>query len=272
MAPVDMALMESGSDNQSEQQSSSRMSRMVAVLVVSGLIGSAFLLGRGSVTASVSQSVELLGVCSRLANSPTNAVGNPLLGKTPTTAADLNSVLDQARATAGLDNFQLCEDAKACNIAGVNVAADPMCQPCATICPNNAVPAVGTPPLHERFLAALTNSPGDVKSVCDQLKNCCADQAGKDAIDAFPRCKGLSPCQGGLKPVCIASSNAPDLGEQFSCMTAGKPEIQMMSICAEFKAACTNPADQAWLNGRPRCNAKIPRHDGSLDDIHENYR
>jgi len=269
MAPVDMALMESGSDNQSEQQSSSRMSRMVAVLVVSGLIGSAFLLGRGSVTASVSQSVELLtGSCARMTNYPTDGAGNRI-ATTPPTQAQLTAILNQALANGG-DNWQVCEDAKACNI--MNVMTLPVCQTCATICPNNAVPAPGTPPLHERFLAALTNSPGDVKSVCDQLKNCCADQAGKDAIDAFPRCKGLSPCQGGLKPVCIASSNAPDLGEQFSCMTAGKPETQMMSICDQFKRECKNPADQAWLNGRPRCNAKIPRHDGSLDDIQVNYR
>jgi len=181
--------------------------------------------------------------------------------------------MDWAAANT-VDNWQLCQDAKACNLiptAGA-VMTQQVCQTCQTICPGNAAPAAGTATLHDRFLAALADSPGDVKSVCDRLINCCADQVGKDAIDAFPRCKGLSPCQGGLKPVCIASSNAPDLGEQFSCMTAGKPETQMMSICAEFKAACTNPADQAWLNGRPRCNAKIPRHDGSLDDIHENYR
>jgi len=269
MAPVDMALMESGSDNQSEQQSSSRMSRMVAVLVVSGLIGSAFLLGRGSVTASVSQSVELaVGNCANLATAPTNAA-SVTLARAPANQAELTTILTEAARRNG-DNWQTCQDAKACNF--MNVMTLPVCQTCATICPNNAVPVAGEPPLHERFLAALADSPGDVKSVCDQLKNCCSPQAGKDTIDAFPRCKGLSPCQGGLKPVCIPSSNAPDLGEQFSCMTAGKPETQMMSICAEFKAACTNPADQAWLNGRPRCNAKIPRHDGSLDDIHENYR
>jgi len=277
MAPVDMALMESGSDNQSEQQSSSRMSRMVAVLVVSGLIGSAFLLGRGSVTASVSQSVELLpGSCARLATYNANPGGVPLgaaLVGAPT-ATQLNNIMAWAAANT-VDNWQLCQDAQACGGAtGATVMARAECQIGQTTCPGGAPPpnTPNTPTLHERFLALLNTSPGDVKAVCDQFRNSCASAVGRATIDAFPRCKGLSPCQGGSKPVCIAGSNAPDLGEQFSCMTAGKPEIQMMSICAEFKAACTNPADQAWLNGRPRCNAKIPRHDGSLDDIHENYR
>jgi len=266
MAPVDMALMESGSDNQSEQQSSSRMSRVAAVLVVLGLIGSAFLLGRSSVTASVSQSVQLApGKCTY---------------KSPDTD-DYAKLLKKLKADIALlpapgDAWQLCQNAKACKLADNSVndvgATIDGCSIKKTTCPDGKAPGIQKPNLKERLLAALAENPNDTKAVCKALMDACADPKGKDEIANFEQCKGLSPCLGGVKPVCFNTKNAPDLGKQFSCMTAGKPEVEMMKICAIFKAACPNVADQEWLDERPRCNMRIPRHDGRLDYItHEKF-
>jgi len=264
MAPVDMALMESGSDNQSEQQSSSRMSRVVAMLVVLGLIGSAFLLGRSSVTASVSQSVQL-----------------KLPGTCTYTTAEIATIITLQKklkddiAKNPADAWQLCQNAKNCVLgdkkANNIMALEKLCSIEETTCPASKAPAIGKPPLKERLLAALEENP-DTKAVCKALMDACADPKGKDEIAKFDQCKGLSPCLGGAKPVCFFTHNAPDLGKQFSCMTAGKPEVEMMKICAIFKAACPNVADQEWLDERPRCNMRIPRHDGRLDYItHEKF-
>jgi len=80
----------------------------------------------------------------------------------------------------------------------------------------------------------------------------------------------VTPCTGSVMPACnnvTAATGTPDLGEQFSCATQGKPETQMMSICQIFQAHCLQPFDAAWLTNRPRCKGMIPRHDGSLDHV-----
>jgi len=70
-------------------------------------------------------------------------------------------------------------------------------------------------------------------------------------------------CNGAVNPSCVAATSASgtmDIGEQFSCATVGKPEAAMMSVCAQFKIACKQPQDAAWLNNRPRCNGVVPQH------------
>merc|ERR1711988_2085091 len=215
-----------------------------------------------SVTASVSQSVQLTlpGVC-------------PYAGPTLANLAALKTQLqtDLGNLPAPGDAWQLCQNVKACKLADNSVndvgATIDGCSIKKTTCPDGKAPGIGKPNLKERLLAALAENPTDTKAACKALMDACADPAGKDEIAKFDQCKGLSPCLGGAKPVCFFTHNAPDLGKQFSCMTAGKPEVDMMKICAIFKAACPNVADQEWLDSRPRCNMRIPRHDGRLDYI-----
>jgi len=80
-----------------------------------------------------------------------------------------------------------------------------------------------------------------------------------------------NPCLGGAVPVCKKQGcnglGTDDLGQQFSCATAGKSELAMQSICATFRAHCLDASDQAWLNSRPRCAGMIPQHDGTLVSI-----
>jgi len=252
MAPVDMSLMESGSDNQSEQQSSTRMSRVVAVLVVLGLVGSAFLLGRGSVTASVSQSVQLA--------TPVCAAG--------AATANLQAQLDAAIALNPTGAWAICTLFKnTCTNAADQalLLQAPHCR----LQPTCAAGAA-TANLEAQFKAAIAAQPNMVKHICDTFKAACTHATDAAWLLARPRCNGMTPCNGGATPVCEvsgASIATPDLGEQFSCATQGKPETQMATICATFKAHCLQASDAAWLNGRPRCNGKIPRHDGTLDNI-----
>jgi len=255
MAPVDMALMESGSDNQSEQQSSTRMSRVVAVLVVLGLVGSAFLLGRSSVTASISQSVQLF-------------TPNPSCVP-PAATVNLENELSAAITAAPAQALATCSAyrAKCTNPFDVNkINANPYCKLNPT-----CIATTTQADLETQFKAAIAAQPTMTKHICDTFKAACILQAPLLAwVTARPRCNGMSPCHGGASPVCepsTAGMATPDLGEQFSCATQGRPESAMMGICAIFQAKCTQPQDAAWIRNRPRCNMKIPRHDGTLDDI-----
>lgn len=259
MAPVDMALMESGSDNQSEQQSSTRMSRVVAVLVVLGLVGSAFLLGRGSVTASVSQSVQLVPICGA------------------GIAANLEAALRAAVALSPAAVWNECNSYRgACTTVAEKavIDANPFCGPAVTQNCAAAGNALGTSTLLKQFKEAIRLQPTLTKHICGTWKAACLQKDDASLLAALPRCNDKSFCHGGDKPVCEPAAippargiPTPDLGEQFSCATAGKPETAMAGICTLFKQNCQQADDMIWLQNRPRCMGKIPRHDGTLDDI-----
>lgn len=233
------------------------MSRVVAVLVVLGLVGSAFLLGRGSVTASVSQSVQMTSVCT------------PLPGGLQ---ADLNTKLAAAISTGGITAaWTVCNtfftDCTAA-AARTQLKTNPICggatggQTCV---------AVPTANLLAQFKQAISLQPSMTKHICATFKAACLDPTDAALLTALPRCNDMSPCHnGGVDPVCEAATATiptPDLGEQFSCATAGKPEAVMETICLHFQSKCKQPLDQNWLKNRPRCKGLIPRHDGTLDPI-----
>jgi len=258
MAPVDMSLMESGSDNQSEQQSSTRMSRVVAVLVVLGLVGSAFLLGRGSVTASVSQSVQLTRPykCPVVAPAVANAAGfQAAVGVVPPLSAQ--AIYDLCRA------WRACPDPT--GALQTHIDNSKICKVCS--------PRPDDVELKERFRDMLAENRLSLKEVCDKFRREC--KGARATIDFWRECRAVGPCDGGSLPICEPPPDfglgdwreTPNLGRQFSCMTAGKPEVEMMKICALFKEHCRSPLDQEWLDSRPRCNMRIPRHDGRLDYI-----
>jgi len=257
-----MSLMESGSDNQSEQQSSTRMSRVVAGLVVLGLVGSAFLLGRGSVTASVSQSVQLQRpyTCPDLPSPPAPA-------NTPaTTPAHFNAAIAALPAGANAQQiYDLCRRFRACNpTLQAFIDQNDLCNPCE--------PMPDEVELKNRFRDFLGAGQGTMREVCERFRNRC--QNAIPIINFWRECRETSPCDGGAIPVCEPPPQVgndwrqtPNLGRQFSCMTAGKPEVEMMKICALFREHCPSPLDREWLDSRPRCNQRIPRHDGRLDYI-----
>lgn len=232
------------------------MSRVVAVLVVLGLVGSAFLLGRGSVTASVSQSVQL------------QTCPNPAPPLANQNAAGLQAAIAALGPNPAPNAvWNLCRSWRACNPALRNlVDGFAACEPCNPDAPDDDVE------LHRWFRQVLGANQGTMREVCQMFRNWCEDKV--PVINWWRECRNLGPCDGGALPICepppedgLDWQNTPNLGRQFSCMTAGKPEVEMMKICALFREHCPSPLDREWLDSRPRCNMRIPRQDGRLDYI-----
>merc|ERR1711879_15717 len=155
----------------------------------------------------------------------------------------------------------------ACQGGPALIDNDKRCWPC----PHGGLPLADAE-LKARFKDALANGLGSLMQVCADFRRKCPDVRHK--IDMWRECQGPGPCDGGALPICEPPPDlggdrrpTPNLGRQFSCLTAGKPEVEMMKICALFKEHCRHPLDQEWLDGRPRCNMRIPRHDGRLDYI-----
>ncbi len=210
MAPVDMALMESGSDNQSEQPSNIRMSRVVpAALVLLGLVGTAFMLGRGSVTslAAPTEAVgltigspgipdigdqfskstvgkkesEMVGICNEFKALPLyqNLADQAWLACRPRCQS---RIPEKFTNTEGVTPALMVELSKPVNCpvavgAGMTAAGQ-------------AVAAVGTPVFLANYQAKTTGlCDAGIQLVCAEFKRICPAAADLAIINQRPRCR-----------------------------------------------------------------------------------
>jgi hypothetical protein len=229
MAPVDMALMESGSDNQSEQPSNIRMSRVVpAVLVLLGLVGTAFMLGRGSVTSLA---------------APTEAVRLPIgpsfVGVDGLGIGDSFSLATRGKKEAEM--LGICAAFKA--NANYQNLADQVWLACRPRC---RVVGGWVPKKDE--ISTQTASITHMTGLSKPLK--CPTKPNTQYTGATPAIVAQAVQPPGVPPL-----STPVFDQDYQEKTSGLCPEGIRLVCAEYKKTC-DPADLDVINLRPRCLAR----------------